>query len=496
MNPFYRRESIARADQGNDLYSAVRNPHAPQRPRVIGPLDRMESQNERLERQQMGQIQNGYLRIMRADGSAIKLAALLAKFSFFTLVMPPYLALYIMPKALVTQLIPAIFQKFKDQAENAAAMIAGAGQWVQTNLLSALIKPFSAAKQHLQDFLTLMKHPSQMGRKVIGQLAKIPAAVIKPFKTPFNRSLLILKDIIGGMEFSAKLAAKASHKAKNKVAGIVQKGIDHTAATLQPIMQPVINWMANTYQATSQTVKDTGQRVINTLYRAAEKVTQRLMPPIQKAAKAARKAAKKLVRVAKPILDWGKSKVSKTIAKAKAAGAKIQEKAAAARDAVLPQMQAAAQHIKGILIPLFNPFVDAAKGSINLMAAIPVMRLMQSGIKMGGRWGERGKGVYEGVKKGVTYAASAIANAIIKAYRKWHVHLAKWLAHAWAFIKSLPAKARRAIVWSSKKVVAGIKKTGYFVVQTAHWSKLLLRFGMQLVRELKDELAYWLAKGK
>ena len=229
--------------------------------------------------------------------------------------LPPYLFFYGIPEWLIMQMIPMMFRKGQEVIEKIPQILGNAVSWLAdkgTQLLSSLIKPFAVGKQVLEDFLKMMMNATQALRSSImhgfNETAKFFA---KPFVLAAETALEIGKWVAKTFEMMQETIASGMEKGKEKIQELVahvEKGWNHVTTYVKQIAQPVIDWSAQQINFINEVVKNGANWLGNTAYKAAEKVKEKLMPPIEKTIEMTKQMAhwtsQTAYVIAKPAIDW------------------------------------------------------------------------------------------------------------------------------------------------------------------------------------------------
>lgn len=486
----HRPDSMSKADQGHDIYSVVRNPHAygPSKSNHIKPLntDRIESSAERKHREQMESMKLGYMKIMGEDGSAIKLVTVAAKYLFMAAVLPPYVLLYVVPEFIFVKMLPKLFketikmlERLPDWFSNTATFLPNPNQ-----ILSQLIKPFAVAKQNLQDFLKMMKHASQKARQAISDVI---SKGLELAKLPFIRTGQVLKDVGNGLKTLAEKFGKEAIKINERIENAIQAAKDNIAAMVIPLVQPIVQWIEPKYTYATDMVKKGAEMVSSTAYRTVAKVKEKLLPPIEKAISIAQESAKwisnKLYQAAQPLITWAQPKIEKAQRMAKRAAKeieKVKEKAQQTLEAVKQQVAAFAA-----------PIVVQAQNLINLMVTGPINRLTKK-AKEARTYRDRAKQFNQGFKKAVAFVKNKAVAKVKKAMGYAGLLIYKALSRIKLYLLDLPRKIWNLMVIFGKASVKFAKGFVAFSIKSYQNFRLLLSFGMQLIRELKADIGLYI----
>lgn len=494
MPGLYRRDSIGRADQGQDIYSVVRNPnaHGPAKSHSVKPLnlDRLETSAEKLQRQQMEAIKKGYLKIMAEDGSAIKLITLTVKYMFMAAVFPPYMLLYVLPQHLFMKLLPKLIKESLKMLERVPEWFSNTTTWLPNpnQLLSQLIKPFAVAKQHLDDFLKMMKHSTQAAVKAIS------AAISKSLELaqiPFTRTAQVFKDASLGLKTIAKEIGSRAVNINEKIENAIQQIKENIAAIVVPFVQPIVQWWETQYTKAVDYAKKGAELVSTTVYKAVEKVKEKLLPPIEKTTKMVKEAAKwisnKVYMAAQPIAAWAQPKLEKAKQLAKRT-AKVVEK-------IREKASQTIENVRQQTIAFVAPFIVQGQNLINLMVTSPVVRLFKQS-KQGNPFKQKAKDLAQGFKNATHYMRAYVIQKITKTIGR----LRRWINEMFLKLRDYILDLPR-MIWQNMIKVAYMsmqfaRATGQFLAKTYQVTLLLSKFGMQLIRELKAEISLYVRNAR
>jgi hypothetical protein len=494
MPNLYRRDSIGRADQGQDIYSVVRNPnaHGPAKSHSVRPLnlDRLETSAEKLQRQQMEAIKKGYLKIMAEDGSAIKLITLTAKYMFMAVVFPPYMLLYVLPQHLFLKLIPKLMKETFKMLERLPEWFSNTTTWLPNpnQLLSQLVKPFAVAKQNLDDFLKMMKHYSQAARKII---TEVVAKGLELAKIPFIRTAQVFKDASLGLKTIAKDIGSRAVNINEKIENAIQQIKENIAAIVLPFVQPIVQLLETQYTKAVDYAKKGAEMVSTTVYKAIEKVKEKLLPPIEKTTKMVKDAAKwisnKIYLAAQPVVAWAQPKLEK--------GKQLAKRAAKAVEKVREKASQTIENLRQQTIALVAPLIVQGQNLINLMVTSPVVRLFKQ-TKEGNSFKQRAKDLAQGFKNATQYMRSFVVHQITKAVSRLRRWIKEILTRVKNYILDLPRRIWRNMIKVAYMSMQFMRAAGAFFVKTYQVTRLLFKFGMQLMRELKGEISLYLRNAR
>ncbi len=502
-NPgLYRRDSIGKCENPHDLYSAVRNPNAAP-PRVEAKtLDVVETEQERLERQALLRFREGHFRFMQQDGSALKLFTLLGKYGFVLITLPPYILLYTIPEWILMSMLPNIFKKGKKAFQAIPEWLSRAVAWVPSpsEILSKLIKPFSIAKQNLQDFLTMMKHSTQAVRSAIAYgLKESMLFLLQPFFKAAEMARDTYNLMAKGVESLAQAIQNAGQAVRlkvNEMAAVVEKGWNQVATYVKQIAQPAIDWSAQKIDFFNQVVRQGVNWVGATAYAAAEKVKEKLMPPITKAAELAHQAAQWTKQLAKPVIDWINPNLAWLADKSqqildktgKYFGNKIKD----ASEIASTVFHRSVDFAKAIAPIAMQFFTDTTQLMINLMIPAPIRRWYKAF-----RGGKSVKSFFGAVAEGTVTAAKqafyAMGKKAAKGAAKMLVLVKQGLSSFAKFMKKLPGMIAKGAVATVKASLRGGRHFLHFLRLLLAWIRVLYRLGIQLLRELVAEIGGWVA---
>lgn len=493
--PVYK-ESWSRCEPPSMLYDTIRNPNAPYippKPPQINSPDTIESTQQRLNREVFEKFKVN----ARLTHDSFVTVVQVGKYVFMAVMLPPYLCIYGIPKWFFINALPQMFLVIKMQSMNIGRFMQELTKRVKDlmkGMMDQLIgDALKMAGRHTRKFMQMMGHGFDKAHQVLAQaMAKVKEhlnsfhqACLRPFKVMHEKSSKALTA-------SAKWLEEKGENIKNSV----QRSCSHAAKAVQNnLLTPVwnaltipyhqvrdklndiagrFNKMNNTLKSKLESVKDVfsnaGQAVIEQLKKVLDKVELGLnwtQSHVEKASEALRK-----------LVDRGVGTVA-DIAQ------KVNDKI---HDFAAPKLERIVQHFQ----QMSNVVVQAGYIMLGWVSK-PIKR----GFKSFRSGKEDAPGVMRRLAEGFRNGVVGLVQEVNKRVKSWWKLFLQAVAAFRAWLRQqlidLPGKALIAFkhLWQRLKYMGtrGLLGTRLFIA----WMWLIATHGMQLVRELAEELDRWFA---
>jgi hypothetical protein len=494
---FETKDSLQTFDYSNDLYT-IRNPNSPlsSRPMPLGmdSKDVLVNMQEQLERQAEEQFLRGNFRFAT---DKLFIIGRIGKYIFLAVMLPPYILLYGIPKWLIVDALPLGASLFSQAFKQISQIIINIAESIQAQLLN-LGKILSISKGESQR----NAGEDQIGNSkrsiddwVMGILtsaaSKIKNQLLKPFKA--------LKNASARLFFSASAAvANWINQTKDyvnlkmqSVLADVKTQINNGLEILQKsLIQPLLSWSAPKIASADQAFKDAAERIA--------KISDNVREWTANSFETIKEFAVWPTQFIQPAFAWSYSGAENIAAFA----IKIQRKA-------IEKIGNEAQRLKTTVQEMGRAISQATQQGI-FIAWNGLIQFPQYSAQMVSKkalkWLKNFKKFGREAARHFHRFSNACAEKILKIQEKFGSllegclkgiqHLIAYLGRLFFWLlNGIYHFPRMALKFLQKAFIAAgdmIGKTvkGLFLLKV--WTKILFGYGMQLVREVADELGKYL----
>lgn len=499
MADIYRRDSISKSEP-YDLYAVIRNHNSPPPPikKTLDTLEVHETELERLEKEALAKFRANNFRLPNETLVVIGRAG---KILFFAATLPPYLFLYLLPKWVLIEFLPQFFdfskkpfiltwKLFKDIGNFAVIQL----QSGKSEFLAKLGKGIEYIKWINATIASVFVHLKH-------QIIHLSYQFLNPFTVVRER----IKENIHKYMQPIKEACKnyilrTSEKGKQKFKEIkeaIQKRVEIVQKTTQQIIQPIIIWAlpkiewANSYiEKSFEKIHKTSNRVQNKIIQIRKQIENKLKPYLDRCVRTIGKTKewirKTVYDAAKPVIE----KLSPYIAKMQHGIRRGVARAEKIRTEILKKSEAVKEKAKQAAIATSQAIANT--GTTILFFAHQIFEYalpenFKKWIKQKKDAKHKEKGKSKSTIKALKTLVGGISDRInAKIYKMSHKSwtlLAIFFAWLLAQITAAPAILRRKAIQSFYAILRAAKHLVYLSKVTFAWLRVLLRYGMERVRE-------------
>lgn len=495
---YVSRDSLEACDPQTDIYYTIRNPNAPPRPAPAAPatLDTIETLQKKLELE-------AQQRLVPGDGGfaseKMKILASITKFIFMAVMLPPYLIMYSFPKFMLTKALPRSLKILFSPINRTVQALADIAATLRSRF-DKVVSFFKIAKgdETRSDGRALfqrMLHPFVTALTASRRLLTAPFCIAKNM---VDRAVETARKYISTKANRVKDAvANAANAAKRRLYNQFEKlgNLLHRA-----IVQPVADWASPKALALRDAFSKASRRLVNAADKVRESVAAFAKNPVQTIVHTTNAAvqwiAATAANLAAPAADWAKMRIGDVAAIARDFRAQVY-------DLVVDRYELAKEQVRDWAVTTTRSAKQAANILWNGIIHIPeqIARLFPKApaewLRKGKRWGgEKYRHAKEHLATNFRKAADSLKAGLVRGARELRSIMAAWLSKLLVQLKALPYKLWMLAKKVGSLLLAGIKKTIFGLRVVLAWSRVLFKFGMQLVRdaahELTSSLAAWI----
>lgn len=406
------------------------------------------------------------------------------KLLFYAVALPPYLLLYGIPKWIAADLFALLAFQMKKHW--------GKGQ----DFLQNILKTISERSEGFVDLKNKLVSGTEAIVEYLKSISKISADLFSALKHNVISQTYNLLEALSWAQELKQGVEKFIDYAKNlssETFRFTKDQLQDLKATLQNIIRPGFEQLLNRLEQIKKEVnkafdiasdvKKQAQAHLDHALGQTKEILNAIQIFVSQTAEPYQKWVSEKWETAQEVFKKQKEKVTKIVNRG------IEE--------TQQIIQASVQTITQMAVPVINQLIIAPQQMINLLATpfqgqfkiSIVIELAQLKLR---NWQESFKRFYQGFFYKGSQAKKMLQQTIEKVQKQlldWRVRVYEWIklkrAWLWEIVKSLPAK-----VWGG--FVRGCKKSAHFFKLTWAWTKVLTRYGLELMRETSRELMLWL----
>lgn len=476
------RDSITKCSPGNDLYAMIRNPTAKMPAQPTKPVDTIKSLQGQMERDavaRLGKAMQNFIFVARAG-----------KFVFLAIAMPPYILFYGLPKWVIADFLPNLFQHglkpFHVANEKIKKLFKTNDQ--DKGLISSLKNAFTAISTKATEYINWVNRTSKaLFVHLKHQTVALGYRLLQPY-------MPALKNGMKAAEQATKMIFQKTYEKGEKHAEIARQFVSFAWKTVKQEFthqfRPYVELVKNQFNTTRKQLKKIIEKPRIEIQKFKTALTRRLKRTnevlkstglnISKNASVVIAAAASYI--ARPIIEW--------------ASPKIQWSASlfqSGREKMIRNFE----QIRGFLQNIASGLQDAARMSRNTViatvknvfeAVIPAFVKHffnpEGGFKKQSQefFQKFGKKIKKLKTAALQYAMDSLKAAKSQFFEFLH-KIQRFFTYLGRQIKEMPKRLFRLAVKSYQLSIYTSIKTGHFLRWISIWSRVLGRLAWQELRE-------------
>lgn len=486
------RDSISRCGPQDDIYSLIRNPYAPQIKKAQAPVDTIEvcTPEQMLEKEAMAKLKEGRLGLLSNDKMLVIARA--GRLLFILITLPPYIFLYGIPKWLMMEAIPWMFLRtktfFQKTVDFSNQILTKIWESVKLNLTSR----FSSG---LQTFAEYMKWVNKSMEALFTHLQHQVVQLNQKFTKPFKDAYELLEGVV--KESLAKIL-QGQQKIKEKIQSLI-KSIQNSFQLGQErlhhsLMQPMQQWTSQQVERIASTLK----HIENRTSAFGERLYAFVALPIKKVAKFFEKSAQKITQkiqefVVKPLVEWAQPKIDASAKFLRKVQNRVEKTVSKHIENIQKKISATAEFVHQSVQPLVNWGFMISQAMIKFITPDFFLGWLRSKASQG--WSKKNRvfapafaRLGNHLKKGVQNKWHQFKQKG-KSLKTWAIKVVRWII---AKILEAPGQLWNLMIKLFYAFLRAVRQTVHFLKLTWMWTRVLSRYGAQLLRELADEMGNWM----
>ncbi len=511
MPGYVGRDSIASCKQNADLFDEIRgDPYSIQMkkcPPMRGSKDAIESLQQKIEREQFEVFKANNFRLPKGSFVVIGTAG---KYLFFVVMLPPYIFLYGIPKWLLTQATPAIYEVLKKMQQKLATQAAA----ISSRILSQILELYESLKASLPKFKRNkgksykihLQRIAEQARAISEAIAKqaarlgdfVKTHLLKAAQSTYKAAEKIHKSLI---EPSQQMIKAWTEAVQSKISHLYEKTAKRVSAVnakINAFVQPYLEKIAQKSQQLAEETRRIANIAWQPIQRRIEATTRSLQPYAQKIASVAQHLQSKISENIAPIALWLGPVAERAKDWIKFGGARmiqyLTHKAKEFSDKIWQIAQALPNYIResirageGFILQLPQQITSVLPSYIARWVRPPlevlaksvalVLRTVRTAV-------QKMKSAAKIVNNTMMRVADALKKGARNAKQAW-----KW---AKPKLKTLPKKLKSSFINACRATGRGISRFIFWLRQMFAWTRIIFRYSMQLVREAATEAYLWL----
>jgi hypothetical protein len=432
---------------------------------------------------------------IRLPGAHAEVIARAGKFVFLAIALPSYVALYTLPKWVLTGALPFLFQKAADVTQYTLQHLNKAYQWVQ----HALAETFRTIKGSINWSLKGMEGQSTAIFDYLrGKMSAFQKAVVKGLKEAATAVAEPVRRILSTLQAlalaTAKMLGAILSTAKDSVVSILKKAFAKVQHHYNAVVDPIKQWITPKLQFIKAQVSAASHWLSNRIKPLVNKIRAFFTPLLTATRTIVNKISKTLSSAIKtpllPLLRIFKNYISSPLQQRRRSTAetlrwskqKAKEKLLALHTASLR----AAKHLNTLLHDLYKNrksiLQSIIKWIFRVLPIIPIFFLIMKWII------QKILFVLRRLAARIEKIVRPLIAPLVALYRRTAALLHRQYTKTLSFLKKFLSFFQRPLTTILKKSFSLLATSAKEAFQLLSWCGLLLKFWMQLVTEIASAI--------
>lgn len=475
------RDSISKCAQGNDLYAMIRNPTMKITSQPVKQVDTIKSLRGQMERDalaKLGKATQNFIFVARAG-----------KFVFLAIAMPPYILFYGLPKWVMVDVLPSLFQHgFKPFHILGEKLKKAFQSSNEKGMMGHVRHVLSSIKTKAAEYVNWVNNASKaLFVHLKHQTVALGYRLLQPYLLP------AIQRSVKAAEAAAEMILQQTYKTSEKHAALARQILSfawqstkhEVIQQLQPIVSLVKNQFAKLRKQVRKIIEKPRleiQRFKTAFTRSFKKIKEVLENSGAKITKSFVQAAAAVNYIARPIVEWISPKIQWSASVFHSANEKIRER--------FEQVRGFIQNVTSGLRDALKISHQAAMASLKNTVEIVIAPFLKQFFNPQGGFKKQSQELWKRIGKKIKKQKNNLQSFIIDTQKAVRHQLSVFLMNVKAFFKYLkwqigqmPRRFLNLTLRIYRSSIQAAIKTGHFLRWLSIWSRVLARLAWEELRE-------------